>query len=160
MQSPEVGFRRWYVEPLQTLRELPHGDGAFVAITVSCSIYERLAKTVIDQSGKKVSDQAFYARLASDFEVDVTTAEAFWQVIRNGVAHQGMPKSKDNRNHKLPPWRFNESFGRAMELCESDGIRELRIQPWLFTSRVIELWTQNIPLLDASGSFPWANIVE
>lgn len=150
-------FYRWYVHPLKVLGELPNGDGGFIALAISCSLYERYAVAVIKESGGTADDGAIRAQFAKDFDVDEDTARAFWNVIRNGLLHGAMPKQRERGNKALPRWAFRHDYP-AVELSEWDGNPVLRVQPWKITDKVIVLWRENLHLLGQSEGFPWANI--
>jgi len=152
-----VLFTRWYIQPLEKLKEIPNGDGAFVALTISCILYERYAVTVITRSGTKVTDDAKRQQLTIDFETDKNTAEAFWNIIRDGLAHEGMPLQKQH-GKSMPGWRFRHDFLKPMELANENGAPILLVQPWRFMDKVLSLWLDNMHLLDLSSSFPWGVI--
>jgi len=57
MVDPNILFERWFVRPLTKLRELPDGDGGFVALATSCFLYERYAVAAIKKSGGKADKE-------------------------------------------------------------------------------------------------------
>ncbi|MDP2726833.1 MAG: hypothetical protein Q8P59_04760, partial [Dehalococcoidia bacterium] len=69
---------------------------------------------------------------------------------------QGMPKQGE-RGKPLPRWAFLHSYP-LMSLEVVNGERLLKVQPWKFMNKVLELWDSNLGLIRASGSFPWASI--
>ncbi|MBC8354545.1 MAG: hypothetical protein H8E66_21325 [Planctomycetes bacterium] len=154
--SPNDSFDRWYKAPLQHLESLPNGDGAFVALAVSCFLYERYCVAYLKSKKAKANDAAKRAQLEADFSVDTDTANAFWDVIRNGFLHQGMGLQKTNKSDPLPTWSVSQSFPRLQ--LDKGPPPKLKIQPWLFRDRVIELWDARPDLIDANTSFPWATI--
>jgi hypothetical protein len=160
MQNSKELFETWYIKPLRSLENISNGAGAFIALATSCFLYERFANAKIRDEGKNPGNQAVIHQLMRDFGVDKETATTFWNVMRNGILHQGMPKQK-SRRQKLTPWRFLHEFSCPMELHKTDGATdELRVQPWLFMNEVIRLWQENLDLLDRNDSFPWARIVD
>ena len=160
MEKPEVLFYRWYVHPLKMLQCIPNGDGGFIALATSCILYERYAIATIKNSpvGGKATKETKISQFMHDFGVDQETATAFWNVVRNGLLHQAMPKQYEYGEDSLPRWWFRHDFPKSVELIEHGGKRILKIQPWLVMDRVISLWQQNLDLLKQSDSFPWANI--
>jgi hypothetical protein len=69
------------------------------------------------------------------------------------MLHQGMPlQVKD-----LPAWGFHHTYP-AMRLESINGNPFLKVQPWKFSERVLQLWEEHFDLLRSSGSFPWATI--
>jgi len=87
MESPDLLFEKWYATPLRTLQSIPSGDGGFVALATSCFLHERYATSVIRNSPNptRVDRDAKFRQFMTDFEVDEDTAEAFWDVIRDGL---------------------------------------------------------------------------
>jgi len=150
-------FRLWFAEPLHALQGLPNGQGGFVALATSCFLYERYATAVLQRQGEKANRAGILRQLQADFSVDQATAAAFWAVIRNGILHQGMPLQR-GQGKSLPSWEFRRDYPlMALEMIAGHTL--LKVQPWKFMDRVLELWEANLDLLRASGSFPWATIV-
>ncbi len=160
MEKPEILFEKWYVTPLRTLRALPGGDGAFVALATSCFLYERYVIAVIKTLlHAKADKDARIRQFIKDFEVDEETARAFWDVIRDGLLHEGMPKQRQHGKKGLPRWAFRHEFPRPVELVRHGGKQILKVQPWLVMEKVISLWQDNLGLIDKNDSFPWANVI-
>jgi hypothetical protein len=161
MEKPEVLFEKWYVTPLRMLQALPCGDGGFVALATTCFLYERYVTAVIKSlPHKSKSDKdARITQFIIDFGVDEETARAFWDVIRDGLLHEGMPKQLEHGKKDLPQWAFRHDFSQPVELVKYDGKQVLKVQPWLVMEKVILLWQQNLGLVDKNDSFPWANVV-
>jgi hypothetical protein len=159
METPEELFELWYVQPLRNLEKISDGAGAFIALATSCFLFERYADAIIENAGKKPNPKSRVQQLMTDFGVDEETADIFWKVMRNGILHKGMPKRQDY-NLQLPPWRFLGEFTQPVKLCKIDEKSELQVQPWLFMNKVINLWENNLDLLDRNQKFPWAKIVK
>jgi hypothetical protein len=149
-------FKLWYVEPVHALEQLPGGHSAFIALATACFLYERYACAVLKARGKRADKEAKLAQLAQDFEVDDATACAFWEVIRDGLLHQGMPKQR-NQGAPLPQWAFFGSYP-PMALEKIGDRTILKVHPWKFTHRVLDIWQDSLELLAKSDSFPWASI--
>jgi hypothetical protein len=152
-------FERWFIVPLRQLEHIPAGDGAIVAFASCLYLYERFAKSLLDYSGKKADDAAFYAQLASDFGfASAADAELFWRIARNGFLHQGMPLQAERGGAALPPWQMTGGFKNPVEFQDIGGTRVLCIQPWLFRDRVLHLFRDRPDLIAHSKSFPWVSI--
>lgn len=149
-------FNRWFREPLVHLELLPEGDGALVALGISCVLYERYARTLIKSTSKKADDAALLNQFAADFSVDASTTNMFWQVIRNGLLHQGIGLQAANRGTQFPEWSVSGEHPRIQLQPGSPGL--LKVQPWPVRDRVLELWGSRPNLIDANQSFPWAMI--
>ena len=150
----EILFHRWYVEPIRVLESIPYGDGGFVALATGCFLYERYATAVVKKAGHKANKEAKIKQLMIDFHLDQTTAEVFWTIVRDGMLHEGMPLKKKG----LPRCKLS-NFPLPIALEQTTSGAELQIQPWLFARKVTALWQDNLDLLKASHSFPWASII-
>ncbi len=149
-------FKQWYVEPLYKLYEMPRGQGGFIALATACFLYERYAIAVLERRKTKTVRSSILQQLANDFDVEYETAEAFWDVVRDGLLHQAMPMGK-KFGKSLPRFVSHHDYP-LMALETINGEKWLKVQPWKFMDRVLELWDQNFELLRQSGSFPWAII--
>jgi hypothetical protein len=156
MPSDKELFELWFAQPLRKLEAMPGGQGGFIALATSCLLYERLAKAFLSSKSLKADTQALIMQLASDFSVDEPTATAFWSVIRSGLLHQAMPLQQKQKA-PLPKWAFHPDYP-LMALEQINGSPFLKVQPWKFMKRVLELWESNVALLSGSQSFPWATV--
>ena len=134
---------------------MPGGHGGFIALATACFLYERYATAVLSAQGKKADRAAKLIQLVSDFNVDQPTAEAFWDVIRDGLLDQGMPM-QIKQGTALPRWAFSQDYP-PLALENIGGEMWLKVQPWKFTNKVLSLCDFNFTLLAQSGSFPWAS---
>lgn len=158
MGRPEKLFHLWYIEPLRALESEIGADAGFIAISIGCFLYERYATaTLKQQPAASARREDKMRQLALDFEIGEEAAEYFWSIIRDGLLHGGMPKQRDRSQH-LPRWVFSQSFDQPIALASLEGRLLLRVQPWLFWHRVVDLWQENLHLLEESNSFPWADI--
>jgi len=149
-------FLQWYVEPLRMLEQLPGGQGGFIALATSCFLYERYVVAVLRSQRKKPDTSAKISQLAYDFGVDCFTAMTFWEVMRDGILHQGMPM-RYKQSKILPKWAFHDLYP-VMSVEKIDGELWLKVQPWKFMNKVLDLWDANFTLITQSCGFPWANI--
>jgi hypothetical protein len=150
-------FERWYIVPLRWLEAIPNGDGAFVAFAISLALYERFARSAIKANGEKADTSAVTALLAQHFEITDDEAKVFWQIMRDGMQHQGMPMQQQ-RGESILPWRFSGSFSKPIQFASEGSERVLQVQPWLFRDAVLRLYRERPDLIDVSRSFPWATI--
>jgi len=108
--------------------------------------------------GEKATETRKIQQVASDFEVSVRVARVFWDVMRNGILHQGMPKQYE-QGKKHPDWIFHhDPSDFAFELYEFNGKLLLIVQPWLVIDKVVHLWQENLDLFEQNESFPWAQV--
>ncbi len=158
--DPQVRFYNWYVQPLRVLSEIPNGDGGFIALATSCFLYERYATAVLLATHGRAKTDDKIQQLANDFQIDLATATAFWRMIRDGLLHQGMPIINKQGENTLLGWAFRNEFEKPIQWGKVNGIDALLIQPWLFTQRVVQLWQENLTLIDKNSSFPWADVAD
>jgi hypothetical protein len=150
-------FQRWFARPFKVLEEkLDHGDGGFIVLATSCFLYERYAKAILKEHGAMGNTDGIYARLQDDFDVDADTAKLFWEIIRNGFLHFGMPKLFEGGKPIADGWQTS-NYDVPMEIDRSSGV-VLKVNPWRFGSRVVELVEARPDTLEINGSFPWASI--
>lgn len=149
-------FNLWYIQPLRFLESMPHGQGGFVALATACFLFERYAIATLIATGEKSDRSGILRIIELDFHVNNATAEAFWDVIRDGLLHQGMPLQM-KYGKPLPRFAFHHLYP-TISLEEINGEKWLKVQPWKFMDKVLNLWELNFELLQKSGSFPWANI--
>ncbi len=152
----QIKFDRWFTRVFAALRQLPEGDGAIAALSIALYLYERYAVAKLEAGGRKADWAGKLLQLAADFGITSDEADAFWNVFRNGLLHQGMPVQLQGRS-RLPKWLIAEGYSRTIELT-TDTPPVLRVEPWKFVQRVIELWQGDITLLSANKSFPLAEI--
>jgi hypothetical protein len=167
MLTSEQLFDKWFVRPLEILKETYGADAGFVALGISCPLYERYVMAVYKDSpyaevqlkcsaqdkGDKNLNRIWKA-LMIDFEVDEKTAKAFWDIIRNGLLHGGMPKGES----ALPKYYLAAKLPKPIQMRECEGEDGLGVNHWLFADRVVALWRENIERIESSKAFPWMNI--
>lgn len=156
MNEDYDNFRMWFVEPLCALKAMPTGQGGFIALATACFLYERYAVAALKSQGKKANRCGKISCLMNDFNVDNATAKAFWDVIRDGLLHQGMPMQQ-KLGEILPKWASHDSYP-PMALENIKGEKWLKVQPWKIMEKVLSIWELNFDFLRQSGSFPWADI--
>ena len=157
--NSEESFNQWFVIPIRWLQAVPNNDGSFVALAVSLFLYERYATIMLKQKGIKATEKNIPKQVVVDFDVDKDTAESFWNVMRNGILHQGMPKQLEQGERVFLDWIFHHNeVDHPIEIIEVGGKRLLSVQPWMVVNKVIALWTANLHLLDQNQSFGWAQV--
>jgi hypothetical protein len=159
MPTDRERFDLWYASPLRFIKEeLTDGRAGFVVLGTACFLYERYAVASLKVQDKEGGLKGVVRQLASDFDVGEETADVFWDVIRDGMLHQGMPKRRDRGKGVLPRRGFNHDYPIMALGHDDDGKPFLFVQPFKFMDRVLELWENNFDLLQSSADFPWANI--
>jgi hypothetical protein len=145
--TAEEAFNRWYVVPIEKLRLAPNGDGGFIALQAALSLFERYA-AALRKAG--MSKDETKARFAIEFKLSTADGEIAWNVLRNGVAHGGMPRQgAGDPKYEL----FDIRSGPIIRFAASTP-RVLEADPWRIADHVLQLWKGNIAVFDAVVAFP------
>lgn len=167
--TPIEKFEKWFASPISHI-ERSSADAAFIVLGVSCSMFERFVKsrmcTEKDALGirrmhwkqKNAFFYSFSPRILG--MADEKLFDNFWQMYRVGIAHYFMPQkvewdgktwghaiSVDEGFKDLPEYFHDAYFGYV-----------IRINPWRWTERVINLWRARPDLLDVLPKFPLAEV--
>lgn len=167
--TPLEKFEKWIALPISHI-EHSSADAAFIALGVSFSMFERFVKsrmhTEKDALGIRRMDtkqkDAFFYKFSPQVlgMADQKLFDNFWQMYRVGIAHYFMPMTIEwdgkNWNHlisvedgfkDLPEYFHDAHFGHV-----------IRINPWRWTERVINLWRLRPDLLEVLPKFPLAEV--
>jgi hypothetical protein len=157
--NPEESFHNWFVVPIRWLEAVPNNDGSFVALATALFLYERYAKIKLREREIKATDKNIAKQIVLDFGVDEQLAEVYWDVMRNGLLHQGIPKQSEQGEKKFPEWIFHHNkIDKPIELRKFQDRTLLFVQPWDVVNKIIALWQDNSELLSQNESFPWAQV--
>ena len=101
-------LQRWFVESLRVLKEIPNGDGAFVALSIGCQLCERFyrAKTGTQEVQDGIPFQEEAGRALG---VGEDRFKRFWKAFRHGMQHQGSPKTYQQGGIDYK-WRISSSY--------------------------------------------------
>lgn len=142
-------FDRWYGNPLRALG----GDGGFIAMAVCCALYERFIIALRKADSPGATEHSFrYRCICEHFGLEYDGAQNFWQVMRGGLLHQGMPMTKTG----LPRWRFCNTLPKPVIVNTETG--DLEVHPFRFRDKVLDLYEKRPELISTSKSFAWAGI--
>lgn len=145
-------FRLWFVEPIEKLKELPDGAGGFIAFMVGLALYERLIVAKLKVDNYPMDDQTIQHAIADDLKLSDTQRRIFWDMLRNGLLHQAMPKVGKTG------CIFHHTFSEYPEFKSLNGASVICIDPWKFTNRVLDEFLSSPILISASESYPIALI--
>jgi hypothetical protein len=167
--TPIEKLEKWFAKPIVEI-EKTSADAAFLVLSASFSMFERFVKsrmhTEKDALGtrrmNKDEKKAFFYKFSADILgiPDPKLFENFWDMYRNGIAHYLQPKLIEI-DGKEYGWRISVG-GSFKDLPEyyhdpKDGW-VIRINPWRWTERVVNLWRSRPDLLDVLPQFPLAEI--
>ena len=145
-------FIRWYVNPIEKLKELPDGDGGFVAFMVALPLYDRYIVAKLKLDNKSTNPESVNAEMAKDLHLSTGEQKVFWGMFRNGFMHQAMPKDGNTK------WITSSKFTEFPEFVTINKTPYVQIDPWKFVDRVLNLFMEDQRLISASESFPLASI--
>jgi hypothetical protein len=128
-------FVRWFVVPGQAIRSLPNGDGAFVALSVAFSLFERYYR-IRTRTQSDDNNNNFKNLAAEELNVNREFFAVFWSTYRNGLLHQGSPKVYQNNNRKHK-WLISGDFEGHPTYFDKRGIRYVCIDPWKFLDFIV-----------------------
>lgn len=150
--TPEERFKGWYVRPVEKLKDLPEGDGAFAALMIVLPLYERLIKARLKVADKPTGDEDVASAVGDDLGLRGSDRRVFWSAFRVGFMHQAMGKAGRT------PWLVSDSFGAVPEFRDINGARCVCLDPWKFADRVLGSFLDAPELITASESFPLAAV--
>jgi hypothetical protein len=151
-------FKRWYVEPIEKLKELPKGAGGWVAFMVALALYERLTKTKLKLKEKPANPDNVRQEMANDLDLSLDDQKTFWDMFRNGLLHGAMPEVGPKAG--LTHYWLDSSFSGRPQFIKKDGVPIVCIDPWKFADRVLKAFLSDPKLIMTSNSYPLANIIE
>jgi len=146
-------FQIWFVNPIQKLKELPNGAGGFVAFIVGVILYERLISARLSLQGQKTSDEVIRNAMAEDLHLTDDQRRVFWDMFRNGLLHQAMPKLGKTG------FCFHHTFSGFPKFKLVNEQPAICIDPWKFTDRILNEFLLEPALIFESDSYPFASIL-
>lgn len=150
--TPIERFEKWFVVPINKLKELPEGDGAFIALMAVLPLYERYIIAKLKHANTETSDEKQRIAISNDLNLNNHQRSIFWAVFRVGLCHQAMPQSGKTK------WMISSKFGELPEFSEENGTRYVKLDPWKFADRVLQKYQSEPHLISISESFPLASI--
>lgn len=146
-------FERWYVRPIEKLKELPDGDGGFAALMLTLPLYERLIVGRLKLDNRPTDEEAVRAEMGSDLHLTDDQQRRFWAVLRIGFMHQAMGQNGRTK------WLTSHTFTERPEFRVVRGTPTICLDPWKFADRVLREFQRRPELITASESFPLADII-
>ncbi len=146
-------FNRWFVNPINKLKDLPEGDGGFAAFMVAIPLYERYIIGKLKLAGKCSDKESVKKEISKDLKMNDKQRCIFWEMLRNGFMHQSMPKKGKTK------YMFSSSFSAIPEFKKLNNNEDfICLDPWKFSERVLNKFLKEPELITASESYPLASI--
>jgi len=156
--TPAELFERWVVAPLNALRPLPNGDGAFVAMGMALALYERYIKSALERQGRKETPEEMWAFGGNDLSVDPETFRRFWGMYRDGIQHSLQPKQYTSNGIRWG-WEVSAAHSKSPKIIEPEkDLRVILINPWLFIDHVLAQFNAMPELIDFKDSWKFGKI--
>ena len=155
-------FIRWFVVPLQTLKTIPNGDGAFIALSIGIFLCERYYRSVGNTQDNH-NDYSFKKLAAKDLKVDKAFFDAFWDIFRNGMQHQATPKAAPHTDYATKittnyKWRISGSYKAIPTKRKHKKYTVIKIDPWKFADSMVSKFLNNAPELDKVSTHSFGGI--
>ena len=159
-------FDRWVLAVIPKLRELPHGDGAFAALSMAFGLYERFIDSKLHKAGINASSDNFRIEAAKDMgmkEADAWIVQRFWDGFRLGMQHAFQPKAyiEQKGNGDRWGWDISEKVGYHgyPEVIQSENdLFIVTLDPWKFLEHVLQRWKENPDLTNQLSEFEFGKI--
>jgi hypothetical protein len=143
--SLEERFEGWFVKPIEKLKELPEGDGGFLALSAALFLCERYYRAATNTLSGKRDDDSFKVAAARDLGMSLDDFNSFWIVYRNGVQHQGTPQKYHDRKNQIKYFfHIADEFNGIPEIYKINAYkREIRLNVWKFADLIISKFKDN-----------------
>ena len=150
-------FDGWFVNPIEKLKELPEGDGGFLALSAALFLCERYYRALTETLYGKRDDETFKIEAAKDLGLSLDDFKLFWVVYRHGIQHQGTPKKYVDKNKMKYIWQIADEFNAIPEIYKINAYkREIRLNVWKFADLIIKKFKTNPEVFQkaVSNTFP------
>ena len=150
-------FDGWFVNPIEKLKELPEGDGGFLALSAALFLCERYYRALTETLYGKRDDETFKIEAAKDLGLSLDDFKLFWVVYRHGIQHQGTPKKYVDKNKMKYTWHIADEFKASPEIYKINAYkREIRLNVWKFADLIISKFKTNPEVFQkaVSNTFP------
>ena len=152
-------FEGWFVRPIEKLKELPEGDGGFLALAGALFLCERYYRALTKTHYGRGEYTPFKKAAAEDFGLTLDEFESFWMVYRNGVQHQGIPRRYIDRNKVEYVWHIDDAFGAIPEFYKINDFKiEIRLNVWKFADMIIDKLRNNPSVFRVAMTHSFAEV--
>jgi len=138
-------FDAWFVEPIEKLKELPEGGGAFLILSTAVFLCERYYRALTDTLYGKKDYEAFKIEAAKDLGLSLDDFNRLWIVYRHGVQHQGTPQVHIDKKNKIKyTWLITDEINEIIEIYKINACeQEIRLNVWKFADFIINKFKTN-----------------
>ena len=152
-------FDGWFANPIEKLKELPEGDGGFLALSAALLLCERYYRTLTGTHEGSRDDESFKVEAAKDLGIDLNDFKRFWKVYRHAVQHQGMPR-RHVENKVTYKYHMHDSFEGIPEIHKIDAhTQEIRLDPWKFAELMISKFHAKPTVLENATMHAFGEVI-
>jgi hypothetical protein len=157
MPSTLEKFSRWFIIPLNTLKMIPNGDGAFIALSIGCFLCERYYRIITNTQDDHHRKDFQYAA-ADDLGVNREFFQIFWNVYRHGVQHQATPKTFPAPDGTIYKWSISADFKAIPTRCIRNGVTIICLDPWKFADSMVAKFLATPAKLEGAINYEFGEI--
>jgi hypothetical protein len=155
VSTPESRFRRWFVDAVAKLRELPKGDGGIAVFMITLPLVERAAVIRLKLGHEERTDTNIKNEVGQILGLtDDGQRRIFWDMFRNGFLHLGMPLAGKTR------WQFSGSYTEKPIFNDINGDKFVCLDPWKFAVSILNLYSNDPRLITDSESAPFGDVFD
>lgn len=139
--TDEQKFIKWCKNPLKTIKNIPNGDGGFIALVYACHLYEKYVAIKLNKKEPTINNIVTF--LVNDFRIKRSVAKDFWILMRHGISHEAFPKNTKKWsivNAKLPITELVIPEGKYKQTS-------VNVVPFLFIEKVIGIFEADPKLM-------------
>jgi len=154
--TPEERVQRWFLAPVNSLATLDNDDGAFAALSISMSLYERLIHSQMHSQNPPANPSDFDSFAANDLGISSFTFDKFWGMYRFGIQHFFQPFQFESEGAQYC-WAMCPSDKAVPELgfcVDRSDLCSVHINPWEFAKLVGQKILKNPQLLNELFEYP------
>jgi hypothetical protein len=151
-EEPFDKIGAWFIGPIRQLYEIrnANSDGAFLAMSASCAMYERYLIKVGQKEGRNTEDGRNEIGGEDLNKIGNENFKKFWDCMRNGLQHQFQPKKDGDFNYF---WALSDEFTGFPEVTHEGGRKyTIKINPWEFAEHVNKCYEDNPDFYEAARS--------
>ena len=157
MPSTLEKFTRWFIIPLNTIKMIPNGDGAFIALSIGCFLCERYYR-ISTKTQEIIPGTVFQNAAAADLNVNQEFFRNFWFVYRHGVQHQATPKTYIAKDGTIYKWSISADFKAIPTRCVRNGVTIICLDPWKFADSMVAKFLADPAKLEGAIDYEFGEI--
>lgn len=141
-KAPDQKIADWFEKPVKHLQDTYGGDAGFIPLALSFALAERLLTVLIAKDGKcKKTDLPEY--LHKILGVDLTIAEVFWAMYRDGMMHCAQPYNGKIKGERDLGWDISDTHDALPKKIENEQQGKfIALNPWKWFYHVVQKYSE------------------